>query len=176
MVTLLPIALYGMQHTCQPGSTTHMYDAAAHLLPWQCNPHAKKGAGNPHARNGTPLCIVPSTFDYLINNSKTIGDIQFLLWQSWSFLTDKVLTFPSRYFHVKTDLSEGMRSGVPFHSPPHSTKDPTANPHREPHLGNVKPTRLDEADLFMDSDFMFQFIYLNYSQHLRVSYAVVELL
>ena len=40
-----------------------------------------------------PTCTknVPSAFCYLINKSKTIGDIQYFLWQRSSFLTDKVL-------------------------------------------------------------------------------------
>ena len=37
--------------------------------------------------------IIPSAFYYLIYHCKTIRDIQFLLWQRWSFLTDKVLIF-----------------------------------------------------------------------------------
>ena len=118
---LIPISLYRMQHTCPPSGTTNMYDTATHMLPWRCNPHAQKcprhtcypGGATPMHENAPSTFnllpggathmhkIVPSAFYYLIYHSKTIRDIQFLLWQRWSFLTDKVLTFPSIYFHFK---------------------------------------------------------------------------
>ena len=111
------------QHTCYPDGATHMHKNVRDTLATL-------------AVQPTCTKIVPSAFYYLIYHSKTIGDIQFLLWQRWSFLTDKVLTFPSIYFHVKMIYSKACALGFWVTRYPTPPKDPEA---KNPLASSAKP-------------------------------------
>ena len=129
------------QHTCYPDGATHMHknvrDTLATLaVQPTCTKTSPLHLTCCQAVQPTCTKIVPSAFYYLIYHSKTIGDIQFLLWQRWSFLTDKVLTFPSIYFHVKMIYSKACALGFWVTRYPTPPKDPEA---KNPLASSAKP-------------------------------------